>query len=220
MKCMLSLILAVLAGSGLLAAQGQTIRPDLAKASRGQGWTVQNRGISLLEEAGRQCVRLDEKPGDGAAWLEGAGFSEGTIEVDLRGKDVFQRSFVGIAFHGLDEKTYDAVYFRPFNFRSEDPARRSHAVQYISHPANTWQRLRSEHPGAYEKPIEPPPDPNVWFHARIVVRGPKVSVFVNDAREPSLVVERLSDRKGGRVGLWVGNGSGGDFCGFRITPAE
>jgi hypothetical protein len=45
-----------------------------------------------------------------------------------------------------------------------------------------------------------------------------VSVFVNDAKEPSLVVEQLSDRKKGLVGLWVGNTSGGDFANFKIIP--
>ncbi len=46
----------------------------------------------------------------------------------------------------------------------------------------------------------------------------KLTVFVNDAKEPSLVVEQLSDRKKGLVGLWVGNTSGGDFANFKIVP--
>ena len=43
----------------------------------------------------------------------------------LRGKNA-DMSFVGVAFHGADENAYEVVYFRPFNFRSEDPARRAH----------------------------------------------------------------------------------------------
>jgi hypothetical protein len=132
---------------------------------------------------------------------------------------VQQQSFVGVAFHGVDDTTYDAIYFRPFNFRAEDPARRLRAVQYISHPTYTWQKLRAEHPGRYEQPVSPVPDPNAWFHVRVSVAGPKVSVFVNDAREPSLVVDQLSDRKKGLVGLWVGNNSGGDFANLAIIPA-
>ncbi len=46
----------------------------------------------------------------------------------------------------------------------------------------------------------------------------KLTVFVNDAKEPSLVVEQLSDRKKGLVGLWGGNTSGGDFANFKIVP--
>gem|GEM_PF-6071604 len=29
---------------------------------------------------------------------------------------------------------YEAVYFRPFNFRSSDPVRKGHAVQYVANP--------------------------------------------------------------------------------------
>jgi len=61
-------------------------------------------------------------------------FSNGTIEFDVKGKDVQGQSFVGLAFHGLDNSTYDAIYLRPFNFRTEDKLRKIHAVQYISHP--------------------------------------------------------------------------------------
>jgi hypothetical protein len=46
-----------------------------------------------------------------------------------------------------------------------------------------------------------------------------VSVYIDDGKEPALVVEQLSDRKKGLVGIWVGNGSGGDFANLKITPA-
>ena len=144
-------------------------------------------------------------------------FFDGTIELDIRGKDVFQKSFVGVAFHGMDEKTFDAIYFRPFNFRATDSMRGNHAVQYISLPAYDWQKLRTEHPNQYEKPIASPPAPDQWFHVRIVVAHPKVTVFVNDASEPSLQVDQLSDRKSGWIGFYVGNGSGGDFANLKIT---
>jgi len=199
-------------------AQKKAIEPDLAALAEGKGLKVFNRSLSVLNDGARKGVRLSENPGDGVAYLEGVEFTNGAIEFDIRGKDVQQQSFVGVAFHGLDEKTYDAIYFRPFNFKTEDQARRIRAVQYISHPTYTWQKLRTEQPGKYEKPVNPVPDPNDWFHARIVVASPKVSVFVNDAKEPSLVVDQLSDRKKGLVGLWVGNTSGGDFASFKIIP--
>jgi hypothetical protein len=46
-----------------------------------------------------------------------------------------------------------------------------------------------------------------------------VCVFVGDAKEPCLTVTQLSDRKKGLVGIWVGNGSGGDFASFKIVAA-
>jgi hypothetical protein len=197
--------------------QKKTIEPDLAALAESKGLKVFNRSLSAIND--KKGVRLSESPGDGVAYLEGVEFTNGAIEFDVRGKDVQGQSFVGVAFHGLDEKTYDAIYFRPFNFKTEDPARRIHAVQYISHPTYTWQKLRTEQPEKYEKPLSPAPDPSGWFHARVVVASPKVSVFVNDAKEPGLVVNQLSDRKKGLVGLWVGNTSGGDFANFKIIPA-
>ncbi len=64
----------------------------------------------------------------GVVWLKELSFKEGVIEVDLRGKDVFLQSFLGIAFHAVDTATYDVVYFRPFNFRHADTARRKWLV--------------------------------------------------------------------------------------------
>jgi hypothetical protein len=199
--------------------QQKTIGPDLAALAEGKGLNVFNRSLSSLKDGAKKGVRLSESPGDGVAYLTGVEFSNGAIELDIRGKDVQQQSLVGVAFHGVDGTTYDAIYFRPFNFKTEDAARRLRAVQYIAHPTYPWQKLRAEQPGKYEQPVNPVPDPNDWFHARVVVASPKVSVFINDLKDPCLVVTQLSDRKKGLVGLWVGNTSGGDFADFKIIPA-
>jgi hypothetical protein len=201
-----------------IRGQTKSIEPDLAKLADGKGLKVFNRSVSILDDGARKGVRLSEARGEGVAYLEEIEFANGSIELDIRGKEVREQSFVGVAFHGVDGTTYDAVYFRPFNFRAEDPVRRSHAVQYISNPNYKWQRLRTEHPGEYENAVNPVPDPNGWFHARVVVASPKVSVFVNDATEPSLVVSQLSERRKGLTGLWVDN-FGGDFANFKIVPA-
>lgn len=201
------------------AGQRSAISPDLFTLADGKGLKVINRSVISLNDGTRKGAHLNESPDPGVAYLEGIEFADGIIEFDIRGKDIQQQSFVGMAFHGVDGSTYDAIYFRPFNFKAEDPERRSHAVQYISHPTYTWQKLRTEQTGRYEKPVMPVPDPNGWFHARIEVISPKVSVYVNDAKEPSLVVNQLSERKKGLVGLWVGNISGGDFANLKIIPA-
>jgi hypothetical protein len=201
-----------------LAGQQRTIAPDLSRLADGKGLRVFNRSVSAVSDGARNGLRLSEHPGDGVAYLDGVEFATGTIELDLRGKDVQQQSFVGIAFHGVDDTTFDAIYFRPFNFRTADPARRLRAVQYISRPTYDWLKLRAEHPGVYEQPVNPVPDPTGWFHARVVVVGSTVSVFVGDATTPSLVVQPLTARPKGRVGLWVGNTSGGDFANLRIRP--
>jgi hypothetical protein len=205
---------------GCLCAAGATAATatDLTKIADGAVWRLHNRKAQLLEERGKKFVRLEARPDHGIAWLRGSDFKEGTIEVELRGKNDPGRSFVGIAFRGVDDTAYDAVYFRAFNFKNSDPARRLRAVQYVSWPKFTWEKLRAEHPGKYEQPVSPVPEPDDWFRTRIVIAGGKVSVFVNDSATPSLVVTELSERRGGMVGLWVDTGSAGDFANLKVTP--
>jgi hypothetical protein len=163
-------------------------------------------------------VPLKEKQGISAnkiIWLKDVKFSTGTIEVDLRGKDIPQRSFLGVAFHGVDTLTYDAIYFRPFNFQSTDPVRKIHAVQYISHPQFTWERLRNEKNGVYEKGIDQPPAATAWFHTKIVVDASTITVYVNGATTHSLQVNKLNDRTDGMIGLW-NYGLDGDFANLTI----
>src|SRR6185369_10361257 len=98
--------------------------------------------IAPFEEGKYKGVHIAVGQGKGVTWLEGPEFSNGVFEVDIRGRDDFQRNFIGIAFHKLNDSTYEDVYFRPFNFRSPDSIRRIHAVQYESNPAWPWNRLR------------------------------------------------------------------------------
>jgi hypothetical protein len=216
---------ALLTGALLVAlapafSQGQAKEPDLAKLAAGKEGKVVNRALSAADKDGRPAVRFDQRPGDGVAWWPDLVFGDGDLELDVRGKDEPQRSFLGIAFHGADEKTYDVVYFRPFNFRASDPERHKHAVQYISLPGYDWQKLRTEQPDKFEAPLPQPPDPNGWFHVRVAVRHPKVTVFVNGAPQPCLAVQQLSSRGKGWVGFWVGNGSAGEFANLRVSPAK
>jgi hypothetical protein len=210
-------LLLVMATSLHLGAQS-TDTINLSTIGKDPRWKVAGRTVSAVDVKGKHAIRMSEGPGMGVVWLDGYDFANGVIEVDLLGRSQpVQGSFVGIAFRVVDAKTFDAVYFRPFNFRADDSTRHSHAVQYVSQPAWPWEKLRSEHPGEYEKPIVPAPDGDEWFHARIVVARPKVSVFVNGATQPSLVVNELSDRTHGSLGLWVGEGAGGNFANLRVT---
>lgn len=206
-KLLLVMILPLLALS--LFAQQIEIRPDLSKVLDANSWTAFNRHVSY-----DSVVHLEGKEGDGFLRLNGSNFINGQIDLDIKGKDEQGMSFVGLAFHGLNDSTFDAVYFRPFNFKNAE--RNGHSVQYISHPVYTWNKLRDEHPGKYENAVTPVPDPSGWFHATIVVKYPGVKVFVNNSGSPSLIVDQLSDRKNGWIGLWVGNNSDGYFKNLKI----
>jgi len=208
-------ILAIAAAYTPAAAFCQKVAPDLQAL---KNWTVTNRSAEPITEAQGKGIHLNEMPGDGLMILKDADFADGTIELDIKGSNKFQQSFVGVAFHVQNPATFDAVYFRPFNFKSDDPVRRTHTVQYISMPDNDWEKLRNQFPGKYEQPVNPVPDADEWFHVRILIKGRHVAVYVNNAQKPSLEVERLNATTHGGLGLWVGNNSAGSFANLTFTP--
>ena len=112
------------------------------------------------------------------ALVKGVELDEGTLEIDLKGKGWDEASFLGVAFAVADAKSFEAVYFRPFNFH------RDQAVQYVAWPEHTWE------------------------HARIEVTRRRVAVWVDGAKEPCLAVDRLGSRRKGMVGLWVDSQEG------------
>jgi hypothetical protein len=184
---------------------------DLPKLQKGGKLVVVNREIKTISEGKKDFIKLEDKEGEGLVWLPVKNFKNGEITVWMRGKDVLQRSFIGIIFHGLDDKTYDAVYCRPFNFFAKDSVRKIHAIQYVAHPTFTWKKLREERNGVFEKEIVNPPDPNGWFKMRLVIRDKSVEGYINEATKPSLTIEKLNDRHDGKIGIFMGDGAGGDF---------
>src|ERR1041384_3100222 len=98
-------------GDGAFAAE--SIVPDLQKVSQGIGAKI------TAKTNVRWGVNVKGKPAlftTGVIWLDGVNFTEGTIECDILGKSQPRgSSFLGIAFHGVDDATFDCVYFRPFN---------------------------------------------------------------------------------------------------------
>lgn len=205
----LLLLLLFLSPKILFAQQEVTL--DLAGLQRAGKLKIVNRSISAAQDKGVNYIKLSEEQNEGLIWLPAETFSNGSIEITMRGKDVLQKSFIGIVFHGINDTTYDAVYCRPFNFFAKDSVRRIHAIEYISHPHYTWERLRAEHNAMYEKEIQNPPDPNDWFRMKLTINGKTVKAYINDKESPSLVVEKLSLHANGKVGIFVGSGSGGDF---------
>ena len=168
------------------------------------------------------AVHLSEKEGNGVAWVEGTDFALGTIELDIKGRDLMQRSFVGVAFHRKEDNAYDCVYLRPFNFRSTDPVRKPHAVQYIALPDYDWPRLRKEFPEEFENPVDQSIEPTGWTPVKVVVKEKSIDIFVGGvkAATPTLEIRRLGANDRGAVGVWAGNGSDGDYANLRITPAK
>lgn len=223
MKHIITLALALgYLGSPAGGAEPQkTETPDVATIADGKAWRVVNATAEVLEMDGKRAARL-KAAGDsangivGLALPAGVEFNTGVIELDLKGKNIQQASFLGIVFNLVDEKTFEGVYFRPFNFKADD-SKRGRSVQYIAWPKNTWENLRKEKPGQFEKPVNPVPDPDGWFHARIEVTNKQVRVFVDRAKEPSLVVSRLGQSNVKRpAGLFV-DSADGIYANLEIT---
>jgi len=191
---------------------------DISLLATGEMWAIFNRTVAIVEDGEKRGVYLDEKPGQGVAWLPSFEIDDGVIEVDLKGRNEPGKSFVGIAFHGVNAENYEVIYLRPFNFRAETEARRSHSMQYVLVPSHEWRRLRTEHLGQYEAAIALPPAPDAWVHLRLELDGPTVRVFIDRVSEPALVIDRIGVVERGWIGLWVGHSSDGMFANLKVSP--
>ena len=144
-------------------------------------------------------------------------FHNGTIEADLIGPiEPDDRTFVGIAFRiePKNPKKHELIYFRPFNSGTDH---HQHTVQYVvTDTIYDWPYLREKFPGVYESGANI--TDNVWFHARLEVKGTTVKVFVNDTKEPNLVVKEMKLGDGsGLVGFW---GYPGAFANLKVTKRD
>jgi hypothetical protein len=194
-------------------------RIDLAERLAAGKLRAVNREVTKLKDRG-DAVHVSEKADPGLVWIDGTDFTEGTIELEVRGRDLLQRSFIGIAFHGNDDRTYESVYVRPFNFRATEPDRHQHAVQYMVLPDFDWPRLRQQFPEEFENPVHPGISPTDWVPLRVGVTGGRIRVIVGLVANVTLEVRKLGTLERGMVGLWTGNNSDGDFANLRITPAK
>ena len=173
---------------------------------------VYGRTPRPLVDGERRGLGFNEDKDVGVGWLAQT-LEAGTIEADLRGKDVLQKSFIGLLFAGTDEAHNEVIYLRPFNFKSPDADRRGHSIQYVAHPDHGWKQLRADSPGRYEGALDPAPDPNGWFHLKVTFDKETVVAEVDGKK--ALEVKRLQTG-GNRVAIWVGDASGGEFANLSI----
>lgn len=172
---------------------------------------IVNREIIPNENSDQHELSLNAVKGDGLAVFESISFETGTIELEIRGEDVQGKSFVGLAFNIQNDSTYEAVYFRPFNFKNKDVERRSHGMQYISHPKNTWKYLRTNFEGQFEATFNNPPAPDDWFSVVIKIEADKVYVYDKRNNTELMQVKRLEKQSSNKIGFWTGFNSKGDF---------
>lgn len=201
-------------------AESKAIDLDVKDLLQPESWVVNDRKVIFMEDEQEHGIYFPAQAGTGIAWLKDVEFDNGVIEVDLKGQDLKGKSFIGIAFRGADDDTYEAIYFRPFNFNADNELGRSHSVQYIAEPLFPWQILRKEHPGKYENSLSVRVDPNDFFHVKIVLKKSQINVYVNNNSKACLSVKSLSAAKRGRIGLWVSGDSDGTFKNVEIKSID
>jgi hypothetical protein len=158
------------------------------------------------------------------ARLVGSHFHNGTIEVKVLSRLLPQapalaRGFIGLAFRiNKANSQFESVYIRPANGRADNQLQRNHSVQYFSYPDYRFERLRQEAPGAYESYADM--GLNEWIRLRLVVHGAQAQLFLNDNKQPTLLVNDLKHgpAANGSIGLWVDVGTEGFFSDLKITP--
>ncbi len=150
-------------------------------------------------------------------------FKNGEIEVKvfsrlLKSAPAFARGFIGLAFRIDDNNTkYESIYIRPTNGRADDQIRRNHSIQYYSYPDFKFDKLRQISPEKYEAYSDM--GLNEWITIRITVDGNKAKLFLNDSKQPSLIVNdlKMGENATGGIGLWVEIGTEGFFKDLKIT---
>lgn len=155
--------------------------------------------------------------------INDVGFKDGIIEVMVLSRlhqkaRPSDRGFIGMAFRiNADNSKFECIYIRPTNGRAEDQIRRNHSIQYFSFPDFKFPRLRKESPEMYESYSDM--GLNEWIKIRIEVKDKQAKLFLNDNKQPSLVVNdlKMGADVSGALGLFVDVGTEGYFRDLKIT---
>jgi hypothetical protein len=188
-----------------------------------------NVKMSIEQRMGQEAVKVMKdsavKEFDEPTFVKvkGTDFKNGTIEVNvlsrlLENAPEFARGFIGVAFRINDNNsTFECIYLRPTNGRADSQLRRNRSTQYFSFPDFKFERLRKEFPGEYESYADM--GLNEWIKIKIEVKDKQARLFLNDNKQPALVVNDLKNEpsKSGTIGLWVDIGTEGFFSDLKVT---
>jgi Domain of Unknown Function (DUF1080) len=223
MRTLLLVMLFGVAGDALIAGCANAKSLDIDRVS---DLTLIATRAEVVNYRGRRALHLQSRIGHEAdddsmlAVVPASDFKDGTIELDVAGSPIPQvpnaRGFIGVAFRvQADADSFECFYIRPTNGRCDDQVRRNHSVQYISGPAYSFRRLRSESPETYEAYADM--EVGAWTHLRIEVAGTRAQLYVNGAAQPALIVNdlKLGDTHGA-IALWSHTFTDGYFANLRV----
>jgi len=207
--------------STIVFAQSIALKPEQLEAIGVSMALEKPDGKNVVQVVKDSAVKADDEPT--FVKVKGSNFHDGTIEVMVLSKlrpnaPAHARGFIGVAFRINDTNSkFECIYIRPTNGRADDQVRRNHSIQYFSYPDFKFNKLRKESPEKYESYADM--GLNEWIKMKIVVKDVQAKLYLNDNKEPSLIVNDLklgADQSGG-IGLFVDIGTEGYFGDLKIS---
>lgn len=170
-------------------------------------WEIRAEVYKFGNHAGKECLFFR----NGTALVKDSEFKNGIIEFDVTFRNL--RGFVGALWHAEDKENNEKFYIRPH--RSGNPD----AVQYtpIFHGISAWQLY---HGAGYTAAFKP--RFNEWMHVKIVVANEKADVYIDNMKNPVLIINELKHGiKSGRLGVSAsGEYVGAHFADFKYTRQD
>lgn len=209
----------------ILSARGQAQKIALTSANLSPHLTQ----MAIESQKGKNIIRVVKSPEvievDEPTYVKinNVSFGDGTIELKVMGKLLpnapdSARAFIGLAFHiNSDDSKFEGIYLRPTNAVALNQIRRNRSIQYFSYLDFKFNHSRKTNPGEFETYADIAP--NEWIKMKIVIKGANAQLFINDAKNPSMIVNNMKMGSGqsGAIGLWVDIGTEGYFKDLIVT---
>lgn len=220
----LSLLLTLMISTSTISAQNIKLEES--------NFTAVQTSVSIEKIEGKKAVKVIKSKGvvkdDEATYakLNDLKFRDVVIEVEVLSRLLpdapeHARGFIGLAFRINDDNSkFESIYIRPTNGMADDQLRRNRSVQYFSYPDFKFTDSRKSAPGVYETYADMAL--NRWIKLKIEVKGAKAKLYIDNAKQPNLIVNdlKMGADPSGFVGLFVDIGTEGYFRNLKIYPAQ
>ena len=223
MKNLIILLLTLLITKGTYAQQIKLVEGNLV-ANKVYMSTMKYQGKAVVKVIKDSTIKEADEPT--FVRIKNIDFKDGIIEVNVLSRLLptaapTDRGFIGLAFRINDNNSkFECIYIRPTNGRADDQLRRNHSIQYFSFPDYKFQRLRKECPEMYESYADM--GLNEWTKMKIIVKGNQAKLFLNNNKQPSLIVNDLKHGAdaSGAIGFFVDVGTEGYFSDLKVTTQQ
>ncbi|MDO8998036.1 MAG: DUF1080 domain-containing protein [Sediminibacterium sp.] len=223
MKNLGILLLTILMTKGTYAQLIKLVEGNLV-ANKVYMSNVKFQGKSVVKVVKDSTIKEADEPT--FVRVKNIDFKDGIIEVNVLSQLLptaapTDRGFIGIAFRINDNNSkFECIYIRPTNGRADNQLRRNHSIQYFSFPDYKFQRLRKESPEMYESYADM--GLNEWTKMKIIVKGNQAKLYLNNNKQPSLIVNdlKLGADASGAIGFFVDVGTEGYFSDLKVTKLQ